>query len=433
MILTLLGVALACYLVSTLLLARSLDSTKPQCVIPRRMKYWRSEAVPWDLGRNGYLTFVPDFGGWNNIRLGLECALVLAVATRRILVLPPPQSIYLLNKCRQKCVFSLLDLCPPLERFSISAEEFARRVEAPRRIRDLARGCEPRKAAQNSCFEYYDFLETFPTFVPDVTKQIIVFTKAEDDRERVDFNAQHLRSAAWRTHGSPTDEGRLLIPFYAFIYAENYYKRLVRDTVRYSERVTCAAGYIINQLGHFSSAHMRRGDFQFRPLEPEAFLELVERVRRPSETLYVATDSNATFPDYVKVLSDFLPTPIDLDANEYGMVDVLVAAHGRTFTGTWFSTFTGHIQRIRGYAGYPDNSTYFAPASRWAAAQAYEKPRSPWYMREWPEAWRDIDDDNADGSRPRPGELTYDVHLTPDIATLGYDLSMAVVARFPSN
>ncbi|MEM6730821.1 MAG: hypothetical protein AAF658_04655 [Myxococcota bacterium] len=379
------------------------------------MKYWRWEAVPSDLGRNGYLTFVPDFGGWNNVRLGLECALVIAVLSRKILVLPPPQPIYLLNKCRHKCVFSLLDLVPALERFSISAEEWTRRIRAPSRIRALASGCEPRKSAQMSCFEYYEFLENFSTFVPDASKQVI--------REPID--AQHLRSGAMKTHGSTTDEGRLLVPFYAYVKAGAYYKRLVRDTIRHSERVTCAAAQIIQALGEFSSAHIRRGDFQFHPITPQQFLELVDRVRRPSETLYVATDSNETFPGYVKTLADF---PLDLNVNEYGLVDVLVAAHGRTFTGTWFSTFTGHIQRIRGYAGYPDNSTYFAPASRWAAAQAFEKPRSPWYMREWPEAWRDIDDDTADGTRPRPGELTFDVNVHPSIATTGYDLSMAFVA-----
>ena len=44
-----------------------------------------------------YLTFEPDEGGWNNIRMSMETATVLAQAMGRILVLPPEQGIYLLG------------------------------------------------------------------------------------------------------------------------------------------------------------------------------------------------------------------------------------------------------------------------------------------------------------------------------------------------
>ncbi|KAL7571564.1 hypothetical protein ACA910_020979 [Epithemia clementina (nom. ined.)] len=45
-----------------------------------------------------FLTFEPDVGGWNNIRMGLETVLALAVAMGRTLVLPPAQEVYLLGK-----------------------------------------------------------------------------------------------------------------------------------------------------------------------------------------------------------------------------------------------------------------------------------------------------------------------------------------------
>eukprot|EP01041_Mallomonas_annulata_P002518 gene2518-4897_t len=52
-----------------------------------------------DVGPNPkYVTFEPDVGGWNNIRMQMETVLVFAAATGRTLVLPPDQPLYLLNK-----------------------------------------------------------------------------------------------------------------------------------------------------------------------------------------------------------------------------------------------------------------------------------------------------------------------------------------------
>ena len=52
--------------------------------------------TPDDVER--FLTFEPDHGGWNNIRMAMETALVLSHAMGRTLVLPPEQTMYLLNK-----------------------------------------------------------------------------------------------------------------------------------------------------------------------------------------------------------------------------------------------------------------------------------------------------------------------------------------------
>ena len=63
-----------------------------------------------DEGEERFLTFEPDRGGWNNIRMGMETALVLAHSMGRTLVLPPPQRFYLLNKdSTQKNTFDFGD------------------------------------------------------------------------------------------------------------------------------------------------------------------------------------------------------------------------------------------------------------------------------------------------------------------------------------
>ena len=44
-----------------------------------------------------YISFVPDRGGWNNIRMNMEIVFIIAAATGRTLVLPPPVPVYLLS------------------------------------------------------------------------------------------------------------------------------------------------------------------------------------------------------------------------------------------------------------------------------------------------------------------------------------------------
>lgn len=70
------------------------------------MAYWNSPQGTRDeefispfkvTGKRKYITFEPDPGGFNNIRMSAENIFVIAAATGRTLVLPPPQNIYLLT------------------------------------------------------------------------------------------------------------------------------------------------------------------------------------------------------------------------------------------------------------------------------------------------------------------------------------------------
>jgi hypothetical protein len=59
-------------------------------------------------GERQYLTFEPDGGGWNNIRMSMETVLTMALAMGRVLVLPPSQKMYLLGKT----TFNFADFFP---------------------------------------------------------------------------------------------------------------------------------------------------------------------------------------------------------------------------------------------------------------------------------------------------------------------------------
>lgn len=83
------------------------------------------------------------------------------------------------------------------------------------------------------------------------------------------------------------------------------------------------------------------------------------------------------------------------------MLDQLIASRGRTFVGTFHSTFTGYINRMRGYHAEKDKlegyelgqiqSYFFTPDKQKEVMRKYRPVRRPYFSREFPIAWRDID------------------------------------------
>ena len=73
--------------------------------ILKRLRYWEEDGMVFEshqhdddgLNTNGYLTMDDDTGGWNNVRMALEMAVIMAYMTNRTLVLPPPSPVYLLG------------------------------------------------------------------------------------------------------------------------------------------------------------------------------------------------------------------------------------------------------------------------------------------------------------------------------------------------
>lgn len=165
-----------------------------------------------------------------------------------------------------------------------------------------------------------------------------------------------------------------------------------------------------NVKGEYDSFHVRRGDFQYKKVKVDAEVLYEESKDQLQEgtTLYIATDErNKSFFDPLKkkydvtFLDDYLHLIQGVNPNYYGMLDQLVAYKGRVFFGTWFSTLSGYINRMRGYYsvkhrldGYEKGvlkSYYFTPKDKKLSMTKYMAVKKPLYMREFPVSWRDID------------------------------------------
>lgn len=212
---------------------------------------------------------------------------------------------------------------------------------------------------------------------------------------------------------------RLLAHFYGFLHFTNstvdhYFKRFVRDFLHYNDQVYCAAGKIVKALqveaqargfnrdangnGGYSSMHIRRGDFQFKvvKLSAEDWYNNTKEIWQPNEIIYIATDErNKTFFEPIaehhdlRYLDDYwqLANLSSLDPNYMGMIDTIVSSRGRAFAGTWFSTFTGYINRMRGYHGLSMKDSWYSWLERKEAVHKWDDSDLSRYSFELPNAW----------------------------------------------
>ena len=223
---------------------------------------------------------------------------------------------------------------------------------------------------------------------------------------------------------------RFLTHFYSFLFFESweqdlFNKRFVRDHLRYSDEIQCAAARVVTAIrdrarrrdptsnpdGEFDSFHIRRGDFQYKAtrLEADQIYENSKDELQEKSTVFVATDHQGKpffkpLADHYDLvfLNDFKEELKDVNTNYFGMIDQLVASRGRVFFGCYHSTFSGFIFRVRGYHSQKDkvegwdqgllpNSYYYSGKNEKRIYQSYGPLRTPYYSREFPTSWRDID------------------------------------------
>ncbi|KAL7547776.1 hypothetical protein ACHAWF_011053 [Thalassiosira exigua] len=442
-----------------------------------------------------FLTFEPDHGGWNNIRMAMETALVMSHAMGRTLVLPPEQRFYLLGKSNsnqkidllgkgiqnQKTDFDFGDffhldsIALEHEGFNvISSEEFLNRLGKTGKLLNAETGklelwndkmrATPsevhnylRKVGVNPYWDPMKCIAGFPsrkgTGAIEELRQVHADmmaekggrkrpTLAEFEGKPVPVDApveERMREAmgertelciydeklqqAQVVHFPAQKGTRLLTHFYAFVFfadwrADLWSKRFVRDHLRYIDHIMCAAARVVEAVrkrskdkdGLFDSMHVRRGDFQYKKtrLEAEKLLKISKDKLEEGGLLFIATDERdksffQPFREHYDVvfLDDFKDLLEGINTNFYGMLDQLVASKGRVFFGTWWSTLSGYVNRMRGYyiakhklEGWQDgsmNSYYFFPHEKTNQMKQYMPVKKPIYMREFPTSWRDID------------------------------------------
>lgn len=398
-----------------------------------------------------YITFEPDRGGWNNIRMSMEIIFVFAAATGRTLVLPPKAPFYLLGTGAEhaKSFGNFFPLSHPefAKRLRvITMEEFLQEKgkdlvgltdEQLESLKPASQMCLHKTGSEINCALINEHLRK-AGFQPqmDAQKQCLIFdldyfktgnpvskelrekvTRFCGERSSIFYDQAHHDPPLihWNAGGKKGEgDYRLLNHFYAAVFfsdesIDNYYKRFVRDFLHYNDEIYCAAGKIVhalNQEGPWSSIHARRGDLQYKKVKipAEEWYQNLKELWEENEILFIATDerNKTVFDDIkkrhpVRFLDDYWDVANlgSLESNNLGMIDTIVATHGRVFAGTWFSTFTGYINRMRGYLGYSMKDSWYGWLPRKDAMQEWRYPNGNYGAREWPLGWVAIDGDTV--------------------------------------
>jgi hypothetical protein len=186
-------------------------------------------------------------------------------------------------------------------------------------------------------------------------------------------------------------------------------KRLIRDHVRFKQAIERTARSIAASLGRYAALHIRRGDFfgqypQQNIPAPQLLERLLDLVP-PGTRIYVASDERdrgffSAFRVSFEVffIEDFLDKiSLDMSRASIACVEQLICAFADCLVGTKLSTFSGYINRLRGYHGARDTTIRFTDGSPGSEIDGLGSPRFSWvswvdngnplWGREFKEAW----------------------------------------------
>jgi len=261
-------------------------------------------------------------------------------------------------------------------------------------------------------------IERFREILAGRKKICMYDRKMHEDNSVVHFKADQM------------DGTRLITQFYAFLWFEDWRqdlwsKRFVRDSLRYNDEIMCLSARIIGALrtharqhspgnvsGAYDAVHIRRGDFQQQfPMTEMSATDILTGLQEhipPGSTIFICTNERdmSFFRPIQQVydvlfLGDFGGMLSHINPNYFPLVEQIVASRSRLFFGTFFSTFSAYVTRLRGYysvlekqEGYRTGSlrnSYFLPTKWKKEMHLYQAIHKPLYGRDFPVAWRDID------------------------------------------
>jgi len=392
--------------------------------------------------QDAYLTFEYDAGGWNNIRMGLECLVVLGHVLRRTVVLPPPQPLYLIsNNYAERRDFGFADF---LNVTLLGSHSGWRTLSMDEFLSQKIKGAPVAKPQGRGVWKVVQ--SRADATLHSVGPRFATFTKEGKDAGgwmppqkppgqsvvKLDdlHSARHLHSPGSGSH-------RLLKNFYSFLYFQDkeqnrFYKRFVRDFMRYQDEIQCAAHRVIQKLramnGTYYAIHARRNDFQYRLAKISAS-DIIDNLRpidipkgslvylatddpkgtctgclyerKPCHTYPIPRDKKMGCPDdpswtafekygwRVVMLGDFKRELGHLNPNYYGMVDQVVCSRAEKWAGAFWSTFSAFIHRLRGYHGLGEESYYHTPGKLMELRT--ERRSGPGWTRDWRAGWTDDD------------------------------------------
>eukprot|EP01061_Rhynchopus_euleeides_P047427 TRINITY_DN94_c1_g2_i1.p1 TRINITY_DN94_c1_g2~~TRINITY_DN94_c1_g2_i1.p1 ORF type:complete len:463 (+),score=128.76 TRINITY_DN94_c1_g2_i1:307-1695(+) len=394
-----------------------------------------------------YVSFEPWNGGWNNRRMGLELAYLMAYVLNRTLVLPPVTKAVLTPG---ETAFTDYYSIRQMRRFIrvLTYEEFSRIAPrlppaqgAPPRDQtsDIKHHCAtllkrpiPRMFCERSAQARRKAKQMKWVFISSIFN---IDGVAEDD---ADYVAYRRKRREVDLFGSVKGSYWIHFPqnMFGLYYQTFYFKekesrraafRAVRDGLKLHSSLEDLADRIVEALfggRAFNAVHYRRGDFkgQFNQafISPERLLANYKGHVGGEDALpvYLATDEKS--PEVLRMIKAEIGATVYTfnDAKEkvpeiadlvqlHGILETLVCVRSRMFTGTKLSTFSAYITRLRGYTkGKPiDKQIYYtdtsyAPGEVLHEAQPYSwsptegqtklgdfRGLRPTWMREYPESW----------------------------------------------
>ena len=90
------------------------------------------------------------------------------------------------------------------------------------------------------------------------------------------------------------------------------------------------------------------------------------------------------------MLKDYQHLIKEDNPNWFGMIESIVCSRAKVFAGTYFSTFTGYIHRLRGFHGIDKDTYYHHP--KFKNLLQTSKRVGHGFSREWRMGWTDEED-----------------------------------------